>query len=150
MPRIISVVAILLSMAAASATVLTFDLLQIEHREPKGRAQDMTSDPVIASIVASGKDGIPVLIELVESERLYENPPFDFWPEVREGDMALSILCDLFLDPTWKKSTVPERCWDNLLQRSDPGVPAWELLSHYVETNGRSSLAEKWSATWSE
>ena len=93
---------------------------------------------------------IPVLIELIESDRLYRRPPLDYWPEVREGDMAFAMLCDLFLDPTGEKSTLPELCWDNALKRSDSSVAAWELLGRYMNTYGRSSLAAQWRKAWSK
>ena len=140
---------ILMTVAVSLAGEPECDLLQIGHMEPKGRAQDQQSDPVIALIVAAGKEAIPVLIELIESDRLYERPPFDYWPEVHEGDMAFAILCDLFLDPTWKKSTLPELCWETALNRADSSVPAWELLSRYVDTYGRSGLADQWRTAWS-
>ena len=125
-------------------------LLDLSPMQPKGRVQDHSSDPVVESILAAGKDAIPTLINLIQSERMFDHPPLAYWPEVREGDMALVTLCDLFLDQTWKKSTLPELCWDNLLGRTDSDTSAWDLLYRYIGEYGRSSLADKWKAVWLE
>ena len=125
--------------------------MTIGHVNSKGRIQDQpTSAPVITEILASGPDAIPVLIDLIGSERPYGKPPFDYWPRMHEGDMALAILSDLFLDSTWKASTLPESCWDNLLDRSGPDASAWELLEQYIEKHGREDLARKWGELWAE
>jgi len=137
----------------ASSTSPTYDLLQIEHLNSKGRVQDpeyQRQGPVMQAILQSGKAAIPVLIDLIESERPYTGSPLDFWPEVREGDMALIILSDLFLDPTWRQSTLPELCWDNLLERADSAVPAWDLLERYIRSHGRAALTSRWRAAWLE
>jgi hypothetical protein len=126
--------------------------MTIVHVNPKGRIQDQsTSVPVIVEILASGPDAIPVLINLIGSDRRYEKSPFDYWPEMHEGDMALAILSDLFLDPTWKASTLSETCWGNLLHKTDhPDSPTWRLLDQYIETHGREDLVRSWSELWSE
>ncbi len=62
--------------------------------------------------------------------------------------MALIVLSDLFLDPTWKRSTLPELCWDNILQRTDAETPAWDLLNRFVVAHGRAELARRWRAAW--
>lgn len=141
---------VLLVAAALVLPAPTYDLLQIEHLAPKGRVQDHDpEDPVVTAIVSSGRDAIPVLIRLIESERVYEETPIDFWPLVREGDVAFAILSDLFLDPTWKKSTLPDLCWDNILERTSSDLPAWQVLEDFVATHGRAAIAEKWRSAWS-
>ena len=143
---LISALIVAITPSVVLAEAPTFDLMTIEHDNPKGRIQDQqTSVPVIAEIIASGPDAIPVLIKLIESERRYENPPFDYWPEMYEGDMALAILSDLFLDPTWKASTLPETCWNNMLHTPGPDISAWRLLERFIETHGREELVTKWT-----
>lgn len=141
---------LMVAIAVCVAGEPKLDLLKIGHMPPKGRVQDRSADPVVAAILETGKEAIPILIELLESDRLYDSPPFDYWPEVHEGDVALVILGDLFLDPTWTKSTLPELCWDNVLERSASSTPGWELLSRYVDKYGRSSLADRWRVAWTK
>ena len=144
----IAAVLVLCSSVRLFAAEPPFNLLDIEHRQPKGRMQDDRSNPVIASVISHGKDSIPILIDLIESERIYSQPPFDFWPQVKEGDVALALLSNLFLDPTWRNSSLPSLCWDNILERETSATPSWELLYAYVEKHGRQPLAEKWRKAW--
>jgi hypothetical protein len=144
-----------LLLLAVTATCLAaykpFDLLEISHLGGKGRVQDQgyhPNDPQINSILAMGKDAIPLLIESLESERPYRVPPLDYWPEMVEGDIALVVLSDLFLDPTWERTTLPEMCWNKLLGPTSEDVPAWDLLHHFVETHGRIELANLWRQVW--
>jgi hypothetical protein len=67
-----------------------------------------------------------------------------------EGDVALIVLSDLFLDPSWKSSTLTELCWDNILQRTDEETPAWDLLNTFVKAHGRAELAKRWRAAWAQ
>jgi hypothetical protein len=144
----------ILSVAATLTCVaddIRFDLMEIGHIGGKGRIQDQKyhpNDPQVIAILAAGKEAIPLLIEALESERPYDKAPIDFWPKVVEGDVALAILSDLFLDPTWQRSTLPELCWDNLLGRTNESTPASELLHDFVKSNGRAVLANRWRQAW--
>jgi hypothetical protein len=134
-----------------SAGTETFDLLKIAHLGGKGRIQDtqyQAEDAQVSAILAAGKDAVLPLIDALESARPYETSPMSFWPVMAEGDVALIVLSDLFLDPTWKQSTLPELCWDNILQRTDPEMPAWDLLNTFVKAHGRAELANRWRAAW--
>ena len=134
-----------------SAGTETFDLLKIAQLGGKGRIQDtqyQPKDAQVAAILAAGKDAVPLLIDAFESVRPYETSPNSFWPVMAEGDVALIVLSNLFLDPTWKRSTLPELCWDNILQRTDAETPAWDLLNTFVKTRGRAELAKRWRAAW--
>ncbi len=104
--------------------------------------------PQVSAILAMGKEAIPVLIEALESDKPYERPPFDFWPRMTEGDMALVVLSDFFLDPTLRKSTIPELCWDNILERDSAGISASDLLDRFVKAHGRAELARRWRQAW--
>jgi hypothetical protein len=141
-----------LSLPCAAGTE-TFDLLKIAQLGGKGRIQDVQYQPKdaqVLAILAAGKDAVPLLIDALESARPYETPPNSFWPMMTEGDVALKVLSDLFLDSTWKRSTLPELCWDNLLQRSDAETPAWDLLNTFIKAHGRAELAKRWRAAWAQ
>ena len=134
-----------------SASTAAFDLMAIAQLGGKGRIQDQEyqpKDPQIAAILATGKDAIPLLIKALESERPYKDSPNSFWPNMVEGDVALIVLSDLFLDPTWQRSALPELCWDNLLERKGLDVPAWDLLHAFVTVHGRVAVANRWRQVW--
>jgi len=133
---------------AAPCIASDFDLMAIERIGPKGRVQDSPVDPEISKILAVGKEAIPELIELVSSSKEYEHRPVSFWPVYSEGDMALSILSDLFRDSTWTKTTLPEHCWGTILgwtaADTEAGLAAWDVSYRYIERFGRESLADSW------
>ena len=140
-------------MLSCFAGARAFDLLAISHVGGKGRIQDQKyhpNDPQVTAILAMGEAAIPHLIEALESERPYDKPPLDFWPRMVEGDVALVVLSDLFLDPTWRQSTLPELCWDNLLERTSEDVTASDLLSSFVKSHGRSEIAKRWRNMWAQ
>jgi len=60
------------------------------------------------------------------------------------------VLSDLFLDPTQRLSTLPELCWDNLLERTSGETTAWDLLYGFVESHGRAELARRWRQAWAQ
>jgi hypothetical protein len=130
-----------------------FDLMKISQLGSKGRIQDQEyqpHDPQIDSILSMGKQAIPLLIEAIASERPYGRSPQPLWPRIVEGDVALIVLSDLFLDPTWRRSTLPELCWDNLLGRTNRDLPAWDLLQNFLTTHGRAALVERWREAWAK
>jgi hypothetical protein len=75
----------------------------------KGRFQnrDYCASAVMDEIVADGKSAIPVLISQITDSRWIAEPVYDYWPRIRAGELARSILSDLFFDDTWQKSTMP-------------------------------------------
>jgi len=138
---------------ACFADTRAFNLMEIAHISGKGRIQDQKerpNDPQVTAILAMGKEAIPILIEALESERSYESPPLEFWPKMVEGDVALVVLSDLFLDPTWLQSTLPELCWDNLLKRPSADTTASDLLNGFVRSHGRAELARRWRRAWAQ
>jgi hypothetical protein len=127
------------------------DLMAITRLGGKGRVQDLRpgqKQPQINAILALGDDAIPRLIDAIESERPYRSPPAPFWPKMVEGDVALIVLSDLFLDASWKRSALPELCWDQLLERTSNQATAWELLGDFVRLHGRAELARRWREAW--
>lgn len=136
-----------------SAATDTFDLLKITQLGGKGRIQDAQYRPMdtqVSAILAAGKDAVPLLIDALESARPYTISPNSFWPVMAEGDVALIVLSDLFLDPAGKRSTLPELCWDNILQRTDAETPAWHLFKTFVKAHGRAELAKRWRGAWAQ
>jgi len=129
---------------AVFAAASEIDVLDVGKLLPKGRIQDNTNDAVVAGIVAKRRESIPFLIDRLTSERVYDHRVLDFWPRVREGDIALMFLSDLFTDPSGVMSSLPELCWDTVLGRSDDDMPAWELVDSYLETHSRADLQALW------
>jgi hypothetical protein len=130
-----------------------FDLLALKACSPKGRFQDLAYNPSrkqAERLVGMGTELIPFLISRLESTRRYREPPVCLWPEMVEGDMALLILMDLFLDPTWAQTSLPESCWSGL-RDSDTArdAPAYEVLSTYVKRMGRKAIHRRWEDLWS-
>ena len=153
MKRTTAVLVSLLFSLACFADDKPFNLLEVGSTGGKGRIQDVKyrpRDPQLAAILAMGKDAIPLLIDALESETAYERPPLDFWPTMVEGDMALVVLSDLFLDATWSRSTLPELCWDTVLERKSDGETAWDLLDDFVRAHGRAELANRWRQAWAQ
>ena len=130
------------------------DLLAIRPLVAKGRAQDtldIMPNPVVEDLLARGTEAIPYLIGRLESERRYPGPVLPYWPEVREGDVALVLLSDFFLDPSFTKSTLPELCWDSVIPPDRTGdAPASQRLHALVAQHGRGGLRSKWEAAWRE
>ena len=58
-------------------------------------------------IVGDGKLAISILISQITDSRWIAEPVYDYWPRIRTGELAYFILGDLFLDDTWRKSTMP-------------------------------------------
>ena len=138
---------------ACLADTKSFDLLKIRQLPEKGRVQDKgyaARDPQVIAILASGKNAIPQLIGLLTSEKPFEKSPVPLWPKMVEGDLALAVLSDLFLDPSWKQSTLPDLCWDSILHRTSDDLPAWVLLDAFIKAHGREALAARWRQAWLE
>jgi hypothetical protein len=112
----------------------------------KGRFQDREycASPVMDQIVTDGKPAIPVLISQIADTRWIAEPVYDFWPRIRAGELAYFILQNLFLDDTWRKSTMPplfppEDC------RNDPGWICWD---RFRKKHALSELQARWAAFW--
>jgi hypothetical protein len=89
----------------------------------------------MGKLLEKGKFCIPYLIDRLESKRKVKPAVLDYWPYVEERHLALQILTDLFLDPTWKKSTIPELCYDSIINwnEQDPDLAVWDILYSFTE-----------------
>lgn len=129
--------------ALAAVPVSPVDLAKIGHVQPKGRVQDGNSLPVVDQLISMGPPAIPFLVSKLEDERLVEGHVFDFWSDVRVGDVALVVLCDLFLAADGRSSTVSGLQWDSLLDRRDQDVAASTLLRAFVAAHGRAEIRRR-------
>lgn len=130
------------------------DLMDLTMCASKGRFQDLRYNPhpeLAARLLAMGREAVPFLISRLESERLYQTSPICFWSDVREGDMALLILTDLFTDGSWVLASHPRVCMAASLGPDfDPGKPLSQELPRLVAAHGRSSIVANWIAFWAE
>ena len=145
MRRLCMALVLPVALGLMTGSTVTVDLRGIGHLPSKGRAQDQANPPnrVVSAIIAAGPDAIPFLVDQLSDETVLEGPVLDFWPQVRVGDVALVLLCDLFKAPDGISTTVPGLAWDTLLERDDVDIPAWSLLNRYVAAHGRRGLQSK-------
>jgi hypothetical protein len=112
----------------------------------KGRFQDRDycASAVMDEIVADGKSAIPVLISQITDSRWIAEPVYDFWPRIRAGELAHFILSDLFLDDTWRKSTMPP-----LFPHQDcDDQPAWVCWGNFRKTHNLKDIQTHWMQFW--
>jgi len=145
---------LLLAAPPAAPPARSLDLMALKPCSDKGRFQDTEYNPSpkqVEQLVAMGPEVIPFLISRLESTRRYEETPICFWPGMVEGDMALVILLDLFLDPTWRKTTLPESCWGSFAgPKTSPNEPGSAVFYAYVKRVGRKAIRKKWAHIWEE
>jgi hypothetical protein len=136
-----------LALAATLSVVAAanVDLAKIGHVSPKGRVQDGDYNelPVVDGLIAMGPSAIPFLVSKLDDERRVEGKVFDFWNDVRVGDVALAILCDFFLAADWKTSTLPGLEWDTLLDRRSPDAPSSAVLATFIKKHGRTEIRRR-------
>jgi hypothetical protein len=112
----------------------------------KGRLQDKgyCESRIMDQIVAQGKNAIPVLISQLTDTRELKEPAFDFWNRMTVGDLANSILYDLFTDSDWKTFNMPGL--KIIMPKCDVGAEqCWHV---YVKKHGMKFVQEQWSAAW--
>jgi len=153
MSRFILLLSLVLATPALPHSRERFDLLTLRACSPKGRFQDLGYSPSrqqVERLVAMGPDLIPFLVSRLESTRRYKEPPVCLWPAMVEGDMALVMLMDLFLDPRSSHTTLPESCWSALRgPGAAPDAPAHEVMRAYVKRVGRRAIRRRWEEIWS-
>jgi hypothetical protein len=119
----------------------------------KGRVQDREYQrlPVVEELIAHGKESIPYLISRLEDETKVEGQVFDYWSEVRVGDVALVVLTNFFTDKSGTRTTVPGIGWDEFLGGgNDARLTGEERLRNYIELRGRKSIKERWQQVWEQ
>jgi hypothetical protein len=121
------------------------DLAKIGRIFSKGRVQDKDYNnlPVVDGLISMGPSAIPFLVSKLDDERRVEGKVFDFWDDVRVGDVAFAVLCDFFLAADWKTPTVPGLEWDKLLDRRSPDVPSSTLIARFIAKHGRMEIRRR-------
>jgi hypothetical protein len=111
----------------------------------KGRFQDQMycSSKVIDRIVSDGKAAIPILISQITDDRWIDEPVYDFWPQIRAGELAVFILNDLFLDDTWKHRTMPDLFIDDKCDEASP--ICWE---RFRKLHSLADIKKHWTDFW--
>ena len=129
------------------------DLSKIGPVAPKGRVQDTDYNhlPVVESLIAHGTEAIPFLIDKLEDETKIQTHVFDYWSEVRVGDVAFVILTNFFTEPTLKNTTIPGVGYDAFLKRElNSNVTGEQLLRDYIVRHGRDDIAKRWRQIWDQ
>lgn len=112
----------------------------------KGRLQDKDycASATMDAIVARGKEAVPILISQLTDARAVKEPIFDFWNRMTVGDIANSILRDLFTDSDWTTFNLPGvKSWDNSCK--DPAETCWR---RFVKAHGRRFIQRQWLTAW--
>jgi hypothetical protein len=129
------------------------DLSKIGAVTPKGRVQDRDYNnlPVVENLIAHGREAIPFLIGKLDDETEIKDHVFDYWSDVRVGDVAFATLTDFFTDPTWQKTTIPGVGYDTFLGRkANSDVTGEQLLRNYIAKHGRHDIMIRWRAIWAQ
>lgn len=129
------------------------DLTRIGAVAPKGRVQDTEYNqlPVVENLIAHGTQAIPFLIDRLDDETRIQGHVFDYWYEVRVGDVAFIILTDFFTDPTWQKTTIPGVGYDAFLQRApNSDMTGEQVLRNYIARHGRHDITKRWREIWAK
>lgn len=111
-----------------------------------GRFQDKKycDSRVVDQVVALGKDAIPILISELTDERKTKHSVYDLWKYTTAGDIANSLLYDLFTAPDLSMTDMPEL--DPLQHDCEkPGEACWRK---FVHKKGRKFVQKQWEAAW--
>ncbi len=111
-----------------------------------GRFQDKEycDSKVVDQILALGKDAIPLLISELTDERKTKHSIYDLWKYTAAGDIANSLLFDLFTSSDLTVSPMPE-LEPLQMECQKPGEPCWRKFLH---KKGRKFVQEQWQAAW--
>ncbi len=111
-----------------------------------GRFQDKEhcDSQVVDQVLALGKNAIPLLISELTDTRRTNHSIYDLWKYTAAGDIANSLLFDLFTSPDLTVTSLPEL--DSLQMQCDkPGEPCWRK---FLRKKGRKFVQEHWQAAW--
>src|ERR1043166_1615637 len=137
----------------STVSLFQIDLAKIGAVAPKGRVQDRDYNnlPVVENLIAHGRESVPFLIGKLDDETEIKDHVFDYWSDVRVGDVAFVILTDFFTDPTWQKTTIPGVGYDTFLGRKlNSNVTGEQLLRNYIAKHGRHDITIRWCAIWAQ
>ena len=128
------------------------DLSKIGAVTPKGRVQDRDYNnlPVVENLIAHGREAVPFLIGKLDDEAEIKDHVFDYWSDVRVGDVAFVILTDFFTDATWQKTTIPGVGYDMFLGRTNPNITGEGVMRNYIAKHGRHDITTRWRAIWAQ
>jgi hypothetical protein len=128
------------------------DLSKIGAVTPKGRVQDRDYNnlAVVENLIAHGTEAVPFLIGKLDDQTLVKDHVFDYWYDVRIGDVAFVILTDFFTDATWRKTTIPGVGYDTFLERRNPNITAEQVLRNYIARHGRNEITKRWRVIWAQ
>jgi len=111
-----------------------------------GRFQDKEycDSQVVDQVLALGKDAIPLLISELTDTRKTKHSVYDLWKYTAAGDIANSLLFDLFTSSDLRMADLPEL--DALqMECKKPGEPCWRK---FLQRKGRRFVQEQWTAAW--
>jgi hypothetical protein len=111
-----------------------------------GRFQDKKycDSKVVDQVVGLGKDAIPILIAELTDERKTKHAIYDLWKFTTAGDIANSLLYDLFTAPDLNMTEMAEL--DGLQHDCEkPGEACWRK---FVHKKGRKFVQKQWEAAW--
>jgi hypothetical protein len=111
-----------------------------------GRFQDKEycDSKVVDQVLALGKDAIPLLISELTDERKTRHSIYDLWKYTAAGDIANSLLFDLFTASDLTVSAMPEL--ESLqMECHQPGESCWRKFLH---KKGRKFVQVHWQAAW--
>lgn len=112
----------------------------------KGRFQDKEycDSQVVDQVLALGKDAIPILIGQLTDTRQTKHSIYDLWNYTAAGDIANTLLFDLFTASDWSIAPMPEL--DSLrMECSHPGESCWRKFLH---KKGRKFVQDQWQSAW--
>lgn len=129
------------------------NLQELGFTAPKGRMQDAEYNPelqpAIDRLVSYGPEGIDFLVSKIGDNRKMTRI-FPYWQDVRVGDVAFILFCDLFLDASWKHATAPGISLDDFVKIEYPDNAWHENYQAHIEKYGRKSLQKKCAAAWAK
>jgi len=137
---------------APTISLSDIDLTKIGRVAPKGRVQDTDYNhlPVVESLITHGNEAVPFLIGKLNDETKIKGHVFDYWYDVRVGDVAFVILTDFFTDRTWRNTTIPGVGYDTFLQRTNSEIMAEQVLRDYIAKHGRRDISNRWRQIWAQ
>jgi hypothetical protein len=121
----------------------------MQHMPPKGRLQEVGS-PQATRIIELKKRAILLLIACLTDETQTTESIEDYWPVTSVGDIAFFLLCDLFTDSSWQRSTITDVVNWKTLQRADPHEASPNAWYSFIKKHGRKHVQDIWYKRWKE